>query len=164
MTSIYTKTSFEPISNSKTEILILGSMPGDKSIELKEYYGHPQNRFWKLISFITNNKLPVAYEEKKALLLKTKIGIWDVAKKANRRGSLDRAIRDVVPNDIENFIIQHKNLNVICFNGKKPEALYDKYFKRKPDIKYISLPSSSPANVSIDFDTICKKWQQILEK
>jgi len=164
LTSTHTKTSFEPISNAETAVLILGTMPGDKSIELDEYYGHPRNRFWKIISSITNNGLPQTYADKKALLFKTKIGIWDVAHKANRKGSLDSAIENEEPNDLNNFISKHKNLKVIGFNGKKSEALYDKYFDRKSGLKYISLPSTSPANTSINFDNICKQWRQILIK
>jgi hypoxanthine-DNA glycosylase len=160
----HTKTSFDPISNADITILILGTMPGDKSIELGEYYGHSRNRFWKIISTITNNELPLTYSDKKGLLLKTKIGIWDVAHQANRKGSLDSAIEDEEPNDLETFIAKHTNLKVIGFNGTKSETLFDKYFDRKSDLKYISLPSTSPANTGIDFDNICIIWQQILTK
>ena len=163
-TSTNTKTSFDPISNIETTILILGTMPGDKSLELGEYYGHPRNRFWKIISTITGNELPLTYEDKISLLLKNKIGIWDVAHKAIRKGSLDSAIEDEEPNNLESFISKHKHLKVIGFNGTKSEALFDKYFDRNSDIKYISLPSSSPANNGVDFDNICKLWRQILTK
>jgi hypoxanthine-DNA glycosylase len=162
--STHTKTSFDPISNADTTILILGTMPGDKSLELGEYYGHSRNKFWKIISTITDNALPLTYKDKKALLLKTKIGIWDVAHKANRKGSLDSAIEDEEPNDLDSFIARHKNLNVIGFNGTKSETLFDKYFNRKSELKYISLPSTSPANTGINFDNICKLWRQILTK
>lgn len=160
----HTKTSFDPISDTETTILILGTMPGDKSLELGEYYGHSRNRFWKIISSITNSDFPQTYADKKALLLKTKIGIWDVAHKANRKGSLDSAIEEEEPNDLNSFIDKHQNLKVIGFNGTKSEALYNKYFTRKPGIKYISLPSTSPANTGINFDNICKQWRQILTK
>lgn len=161
-TSTNTKTSFDPISNSDTTILILGTMPGDKSLALGEYYGHARNRFWKIISTITDNDLPLTYTDKKALLLKSKIGIWDVAHKANRKGSLDSAIEDEEPNDLDSFIARHKNLKIIGFNGAKSQALFDKYFDRQSDLKYISLPSTSPANTGIDFDNICKQWRQLL--
>lgn len=162
--STHTKTSFDPISNSDTTVLILGTMPGDKSLEFGEYYGYSRNRFWKIISTITSNTLPLTYADKKELLIKSKIGVWDVAHKANRKGSLDSAIKDEEPNDLEGFIASHKNLKVIGFNGSKSEALFDKYFDRKSDLKYISLPSTSPANTGIDFDNICKLWRQILIK
>lgn len=156
------KKSFDPISDVDTTILILGTMPGDKSLELGEYYGHSANRFWKIISTITDNNLPLTYNDKKTLLLKTNIGIWDIAHKANRKGSLDSSIEDEEPNDLDNFIARHKNLKVIAFNGTKSESLFDKYFERKNDLKYISLPSTSPANTGIDFDSICKLWRQRL--
>jgi hypoxanthine-DNA glycosylase len=162
--STHTKTSFDPISNADTTILILGTMPGDKSLELDEYYGHSRNRFWKIISTITSNYLPLTYSDKKALLLKSKIGIWDVAHKANRKGSLDSAIENEEPNDLDSFISSHKNLKVIGFNGTKSQSLFDKYFDRKSGIKYIALPSTSPANTGIDFDNICKQWRLILTK
>ena len=162
--STHIKKSFDPISNADTTILVLGTMPGDKSLELGEYYGHSRNRFWKIISTITNNDLPLSYSDKKELLLKSEIGIWDVAHKANRKGSLDSAIEDEEPNDLDNFIAKHKKLKVICFNGTKSETLFDKYFDRKSGLKYISLPSTSPANTGIDFDNICKLWRQILTK
>ncbi len=108
--SSHLKTSFDSISNLDTCVLILGTMPGDKSLELNEYYGHSRNKFWKIISTITNNDLPITYVDKKALLIKTKIGIWDVAHKAMRKGSLDNSIQDEEPNDLNNFIYRHKNL------------------------------------------------------
>lgn len=158
------KTSFDPISNTETRILILGTLPSEISLEIGEYYAHPRNRFWKIISTITNNDLPPTYFDKKDLLLKSKIGIWDVVHKANRKGSLDSAIQAEEPNDLDNFTANHKNLRLIAFNGTKSEALFDKYFDRGNHLKYISLPSSSPANAGIDFDNICKLWRQILTK
>ncbi len=158
------KTSFDPIADSETCILILGTMPGDKSLELNEYYGHSRNKFWKIISTITNNDLPITYFEKKALLIKSKIGVWDVAHKANRKGSLDNAIQDEEPNDLISFINKHKNLKIIAFNGTKSETLFDKYFTRHAGLKYFSLPSTSPANTGIDFENMCKLWKQLLQQ
>ena len=157
------KKSFDPISDHRTSVLILGSLPGDKSIEKDEYYGHPRNRFWNIISTITNNPLPGSYSEKKRMLLNAGIGVWDVAQTAVREGSLDTAIKEEEPNDLEGFIMKHAQIKVIAFNGSKAEKLFHKYFERKNGIKYISLPSSSPANAGIDFDSICEKWSQILE-
>ncbi|WP_366184124.1 DNA-deoxyinosine glycosylase [Flavobacterium ovatum] len=159
---ITTKSSFAPISNPDIEILILGSLPGDKSIEVNEYYGHPQNRFWKIIAAISNNELPQNYKDKVALLQKLKIGVWDVAQKALRSGSLDSAIKSEEPNDIETFISNHPKLKIIAFNGKTAEALFNKYFDKKSNIKYVSLPSTSPANARFDFDTLRESWQQLL--
>ncbi len=157
------KTSFEPISNSETTVLILGTAPGDKSIELGEYYGHQRNRFWKIISALTENDLPVTYSDKKSLIKNEGIGIWDVAHKVVRKGSLDNAIKSEEPNDLDNFIKEHTKLKIIGFNGQKAEKLFDKYFDRKDNLNYISLPSTSPANTGFDFDEICKEWRKIIE-
>lgn len=150
------KASFDPIYDSEITILILGTMPGDKSLELGEYYAHSRNKFWKIIATITNNDLPTSYLAKIDLLLNSKIGIWDVVHQANRSGSLDIAIENEQPNDLESFISKNTNLKVIAFNGSKSEAIFDKYFDRKSNLKYISLPSSSPANTRINFESICK--------
>ncbi len=154
----YLKTSFPPISNPNDTTLILGSMPGDKSLELQEYYGHPRNRFWTIISSITKSKLPISYAEKIALLHQSNIALWDVVQQANRKGSLDTAIKNELPNDLEIFIQNHKQLKTIAFNGKKAEALFNKYFERKSTLEYISLPSTSPANAGISLDEIIKAW------
>ena len=161
--TIKTKSSFNPISDKNTAILILGSLPGDRSIELREYYGHPRSRFWKIISSITNSPLPISYPDKKQMLLDHRIGVWDVAHSAQRSGSLDTAIKDEVPNDVEGFIEKHEHLKIIAFNGAKTEKLYDKYFRRISGIKYLSLPSSSPANAKYDVDSLCEKWRQVIE-
>lgn len=158
----HAKASFDPISTPETTILILGSMPGDKSIELGEYYGHPRNKFWKVISTITGNDVPLSYSDKKTLLVKSNIGLWDIVHKAMRPGSLDSAIKDAQPNDLENFIAKHTHLKVIGFNGKKAQVLFDKHFERKSGIRYISLPSTSPANAGIHFDNLCEQWRQIV--
>jgi len=160
--STHFKTSFDPISDLNTEVLILGTLPGEKSLELHEYYAHPRNKFWQIIATITNDKSPSTYEEKKKLLIKHKMGVWDVAHQAIRQGSLDSAIQDEEPNDLNTFISKHKHLKIIGFNGLKSESLYDKYFIRKPNIQYIVLPSSSPANASTSFEQKCKAWSQLI--
>lgn len=158
------KTSFAPIATPNITILILGTLPGDRSLELNEYYGHPRNRFWKIIASITKNELPLNYPEKKHLLERSTIGVWDVAHKAIRKGSLDSAIMQEEANDLDGFIAEHKNLQSIGFNGIKAEKLFNKYFSRLPMLTYILLPSSSPANAGISFDDLCKAWSRLLQK
>lgn len=158
----HTKFSFAPISNPEITVLILGSLPGEKSLELGEYYAHSQNRFWKIISSISEQKLPITYVEKKQLLLFAKIALWDVAHQATRMGSLDSAIKNEQPNNLPLFISKHKNLKIIAFNGIKAQQLHDKYFDRKKDLKYLSLPSTSPANARINFETICAQWKKLV--
>lgn len=158
------KFSFPPISDQNTEILILGSLPGERSLEMQEYYAHPNNRFWKLIAEITNKELPTNYAEKKELLLKNKIGVWDVVREAKRQGSLDTNIIDESPNDLESFIANHKNLKTIVFNGSKAQKLFDKYFQRKSNLTYLQLPSTSPANANYNFERLKGSWNAILER
>lgn len=160
--STYLKYSFAPLLDKGAEVLILGSIPGDKSIELQEYYGYPQNRFWRVMAFICNDEVPTDYESKKAMLIQNKIALWDVAHKADRKGSLDSAIRDEAPNDITSLLQNCHTIKTIAFNGKKAEQLYDRYFHRTSHIKYFSMPSTSPANAMCQLDMLCEKWNNIL--
>ena len=155
------KFSFNPISNKNSTVLILGFMPGEQSLALQQYYAHPQNKFWKVIATITNSDITITYADKEKLLFQNNIALWDIIKYANREGSLDSAIKNEQPNNISDFIIKHKKLETICFNGKKAEALYRKYFAMERTINYISLPSISPANASINLENICIQWKSI---
>jgi len=156
------KTSFTPIADTTVEILILGSMPSEKSLLEQEYYAHPQNRFWRILAALTNVPLPSRYSDKIQLLKDNNIAVWDVVHHAKRIGSLDSAIEQESPNDIESFLEHHRTIKTIGFNGKKSEALFDKYFNRKNHIRYISLPSTSPANAGIGFEALCERWKLLL--
>lgn len=155
------KKSFTPLECYDAEILILGSIPGDRSIKMQQYYGHPQNRFWRVIAAITETELPTEYNTKKEMLKANKIALWDVVYKANRKGSMDSMIKDEVPNAIDNFIRSHPKLKTIAFNGKKAEQMYDRYFDRDSSLRYLSLPSTSPANAACNIETLCTKWAHI---
>ena len=150
--------SFLPIINKDTKILILGSLPGKKSLELREYYGHPRNRLWEILAHINNNQIPQSYERKKEFLFKYNIGLWDVAHSAYREGSLDSNIKKERPNDIESLLESHESIRVIGFNGKKAEKMFYKFFKEKTRLSYIPLPSTSPANMAINFEEMCNRW------
>ena len=153
--------SFDPIVYSNTKILVLGSLPGKKSLELREYYGHPRNRLWKILAHITNNEIPQDYERKKEFLFKYNIGLWDVANSAYRYGSLDSNIKKERPNDIENLLESHESIRVIGFNGKKAEKMFYKFFKEKTHRRYVPLPSTSPANLAINFEEMCRRWSDL---
>lgn len=156
------KSSFPPIADEHIKILILGSLPGDKSLAESEYYAHPRNRFWKVLAEITSSIFPTNYEAKLKMLSENKIGVWDVVQKAQRVGSLDTNILDEVPNNLDEFIANHPNLEIIVFNGSKSQKLYDKYFKRQPNVKYLEMPSTSPANANYTFERLCEKWKEIV--
>ena len=153
--------SFLPIINKDTKILILGSLPGKKSLELREYYGHPRNRLWKIMAHLTGNEIPQSYERKKEFLFKYNIGLWDVAHSAYREGSLDSNIKKERPNDIENLLETHESIEVIGFNGKKAEKMFYKFFKEKTQRRYVPLPSTSPANMAINFEEMCSRWSEL---
>ena len=159
------KSSFPPIANPDAEVLILGSLPGERSLELQEYYGHAQNKFWKLIAGVFGHELPLNYEEKLQLLNRSHIALWDVVHSAHRIGSLDTAILNEIPNDLETFIDIHPKLKIIAFNGRKAEALFNKYFKKRDGIDYVLLPSSSPANARVGLEKMVEVWRDnILRK
>lgn len=158
----YFKKSLPAISQPDTEVLILGTLPGDRSLEKNEYFAHTGNRFWKIIAAITKNPVPESYSEKLELLKKNKIGLWNVLHKATRKGSLDMAIKNEVLNDIPGFVKNHQKLKVIGFDGEKAAALYDKNFSREKDITYITLPGCSAANARFDLEKLCNIWRKIL--
>jgi len=153
--------TFEPVYNKDSKILILGSFPSVKSRENNFYYGHPQNRFWKVIAKITNQNEPVTIEEKKKLLLDNNIAIWDVIASCSIQGSSDSSIKDVVVNDFTD-ILQNSSIHTIYVNGNKAYELYRKYAEKETDMPAVKLPSTSPANAAWSVDRLCDFWKQIL--
>ena len=143
-------------------ILILGSIPGDRSLQLQEYYGHPQNRFWKVVARLCNEETPQDYKSKKELLARHHIALWDVAGRAQRIGSLDSAIRNEEPNNILQLLTEHGCIEHIIFNGKKAEQLYQRYFERLPHIHYWSMPSTSPANAASGMEALIVAWEKAI--
>lgn len=153
--------SFGPVFDEKSRILILGSMPSVKSRETSFYYGHPQNRFWKVISALLNCETPVTTEDKKIMLLKNGIALWDVIDRCDIIGSSDSSIKNVIPNDMT-AIISKSAITKIFVNGGKAEELYNKYCYPKTGMKAVKLPSTSPANAAWSAEKLIKEWQTIL--
>lgn len=118
--------AFEPVYDENSKVLILGSFPSVKSREQNFYYGHPRNRFWKVISSLTETELPTNIEEKKEMLLKNNIAIWDVIKSCVIKGSSDSSIKNVVVNDIDE-VVKNSKIDRIFANGDKSFKLYKKY-------------------------------------
>jgi len=158
------KYSFEPISNKEATILILGTMPGEQSILLNQYYGHSRNNFWKFIYTIFETPFSDDYENKKALLLENSIALWDVLQVCERKGSLDSAIKNEVANDFEHFLKNHSKINHIFFNGKKAASFFKKYVILEKQYQTTTLPSTSPANASKTFEEKLLEWKKILLK
>ncbi|MEZ0128992.1 DNA-deoxyinosine glycosylase [Flavobacterium sp. LBUM151] len=153
--------SFAPITSQDANVLILGTMPGTKSLQLNQYYGHKQNNFWKFMFEILNEEFSNDYEKRKELLQKNKIALWDVLQFCDRVGSLDSAIKNEIANDFESFLETHPNIKTILFNGQKAAAFFKKYVHLKKEYQLITLPSSSPANASQSFQSKLEDWTVI---
>ena len=157
--------SFKPSIDNNSKVLILGSMPGVKSLEMCQYYAHPQNRFWKVMASICNEpKLhEFDYDSKLKTLLKNNIALWDTIKSCKRDGSLDSDIQNETPNDIRKLLKEYPNIKTICLNGTKSYSAFKKYF---PDLseKYNcrKMPSTSPANAKYSLNILIKEWSEIL--
>lgn len=152
----------EPVFNQDSKILILGSFPSVKSREAGFFYHHPQNRFWKVLSALTGDDFLTDIKEKKQLLLKHHIAVWDVIASCNIKGSSDSSITDVVPADIGK-IVRESKITKIFTNGNKADSLYKKYIYPDIEIEAIKLPSTSPANAAYSLDRLLEEWKKINE-
>lgn len=153
---------FEPVYHSHSRILILGTFPSVKSREENFYYGHPQNRFWKVISCLTGHKLPESIEEKKELLAFEGIALWDVLKSCDIDLSKDSSIMNPVANDLS-VILSKCRIEAIFTNGKKAGELYRKLCYPETQIKNHGLPSTSPANGHYSLERLMWEWSVILK-
>lgn len=154
--------SFEPVYDKDSEILILGTLPSVKSRENNFYYGHKQNRFWKVLAILLKEPVPDTIEEKKAMLLAHRIALWDVIQSCDIKGSSDSSIKNVQPTDI-GMILEKTNVTQIYANGNKAGQLYKRYQFPVTGIEATMLPSTSPANAAWSFDRLCEAWRVILE-
>lgn len=153
--------TFEPVWDENSRVLILGTFPSVKSRETHFYYGHPQNRFWKVIAGLTGKPVPETVEEKKALLLGSRIAIWDVIASCSITGSSDSSIRDVIPNDIR-ALLKQSRISRIYGNGAKACELYDRYVGEQAGMEIIRLPSTSPANAAFGLERLLECWREAL--
>lgn len=156
------KQSFAAIISEQPKILILGSLPGDLSLEVNQYYGHSRNRFWKMMFEIFVTEFSEDYEIRKQLILRNNLALWDVAHSAERKGSMDVDMKNVSPNQIDELLNEHPTIEKIIFNGKKAEQLFWKYFDKKTSIEYISLPSTSPANAQFSYERLLEIWKNAI--
>lgn len=159
----YTRVShgFEPVYDGNSRILVLGSFPSVKSRENSFYYGHPQNRFWKLMARLLDEPVPSTIEEKKSLLLSRGIAIWDVVAACDIKGSSDSSIRNVIPADI-NRVLRAANITTIIANGDTAYKLYRKYCEPHTGREAVKCPSTSPANAIFTLDRLTEAWGKAL--
>lgn len=153
--------SFELVYDKDSEILILGTLPSVKSRENNFYYGHKQNRFWKVLATLLKEPVPETIEEKKAMLLAHRIALWDVIQSCDIKGSSDSSIKNVQPTDI-GMILEKTNVTQIYANGNKAGQLYKRYQFPVTGIEATVLPSTSPANAAWSLARLCEAWKTIL--
>ena len=153
---------FPPVYDENSEILILGSFPSVKSREMQFFYGHPQNRFWKVLAQVLNETVPHTIPEKKEMLLWHHIALLDVIASCDIAGSSDSSIRNVVPNDLA-YIIGRSRITRIYANGAKSKQLYDKYLAKQLGIEAVQLPSTSLANAAYSVERLLEYWQKIIK-
>ncbi len=154
------KHPIKPVYDKHSEVLILGSFPSVRSREQGFFYGHPQNRFWRVVAEVCGCAVPESIKQKKTFLLSNKIALWDVLASCEIEGSADSSIKNATPNDIT-AILEIANIRKIFVNGKTAEKYYNKYIKEKVGRGAVALPSTSPANAAYTLERLVRAWEQI---
>ena len=161
-------TGFDPIAAPNARVLILGSLPSQKSLQRHEYYANPQNAFWRVMGELFDAGLDLSYPNRAEKLRRCGIAVWDVLQSSVRPGSMDVAIdlASAVPNDIQTFFDEHTMLELLCFNGKKAAELYQQLVALQgitgiDNIAFRTMPSTSPAYASMNLDEKVHHWSAI---
>lgn len=156
------KSSFEPVVNASTRVLILGSLPGEASLAAQRYYANPRNQFWRLVGGVIERDLDALdYDARLATLLDHGIGLWDSIGTATRRGSLDTAIRNVRANPLAQLAAALPALHAIAFNGAKSATIGATQLAGAGDFARLRLPSSSPAHAALSFEAKLAQWTSL---
>lgn len=157
---------FPAVANGRAEVLILGTLPGRMSLQAVEYYANPRNGFWSIMGRLLDSNIDVPYAQRKRMLTRNRIALWDVLAAARRPGSLDSSIvaSSLEPNDFRRFFRSHPRVRLVCFNGKKAADLYRRVVL--PSLgteaaltRYESLPSTSPAHAAMSFGRKLARWR-----
>ena len=151
-----------PVYDADSKILVLGTMPSPKSREAGFYYSHPRNRFWPVLAALFGEEAPKTNEEKRSLLLRHRIAVWDVIASCEITGASDTSIRNAVPNPIEELIVKTK-IKAVYTTGQKAYQLYQKHCYPKTGIEAVPLPSTSPANAAMSLEKLIEAYRVILE-
>lgn len=151
-----------PIYNNESRLLILGSFPSVKSRETQFFYGHPKNRFWRVLAAVLECEIPETQFEKREMLLNGNIALWDVIASCDISGSSDNSISNVVPNDLSQ-ILDCADIKKIYTNGSKAHQLYKKYLLTETGIAAFKLPSTSPANAQFSLERLIGEWKTIVD-
>lgn len=153
---------FEPVFNKKSRVLVLGTIPSPKSREQGFYYGHPRNRFWKILSQVLEEPIPVTIDDKKDMLLRRRIAVWDVLAGCDIQGAADASIKNPIPNDM-NRILKQAKIRAVFTTGSKAALLYRKYCEPVCHFPCTLLPSTSPANCRLSDEELTRHYMQIRE-
>lgn len=161
--------SFDPIAASDARVLILGSLPGQVSLQQRQYYALPRNQFWKIMGELFGHPPDLPYSERAARLIQRGISLWDVCHSAYRPGSLDSSIRHPISNSFLTFFDGHPQLKLICFNGAKAAQLYERDVLPllPPAMQQLwrqTLPSTSPANAGVSYAEKLASWSIVREQ
>ncbi len=151
---------FPPEWDAESRILILGSFPSVKSREEQFYYGHPQNRFWKVLAAVYAQEVPNTIEGKKGFLHRNHIALWDVIESCDIIGSADSSIKNAVPADVAS-LLQKAPISRIFVNGSLAKKLYDRYTLSQTGLEAVKLPSTSPANARFSLEKLIMQWRVI---
>ncbi|MFC3158627.1 G/U mismatch-specific uracil-DNA glycosylase [Chryseobacterium arachidis] len=152
--------SFPPIIDNNSKIIILGSIPGVKSLEKQQYYGHPQNKFWKIIFELFHEEFTEDYDKRIQVLKKNHIALWDVIDSCERKGSLDSEIKNEEANQIEELLEKYPNIQAIFCNGGKSYKNLQKILGKNYKIPVFLLPSTSPLH-TVSFEKKLEEWKVI---
>ena len=158
-------TGFPPVVGEDARVLILGSLPGERSISMQQYYAHPRNGFWTIMEDVFG--IRGHYDVRCAQLIQHRIALWDVLKRSVRPGSLDADIetRTAEVNQLQDFLLEHQDIRRIVFNGKKARQLFDRFVDidlLDDAIALISAPSTSPAYAAMPLSEKCDRWAEAL--
>jgi double-stranded uracil-DNA glycosylase len=142
---------FDPIAGPDARVLVLGTVPGQRSLDEDQYYAHPRNAFWPIMQALFAGGAQLVYASRIEMLVQARVAVWDVLHSAERSGSLDAAIASdsEVPNDIAGFLAAHPAVATVFFNGAKAEELFQRHVAATVDhlrLRFYRLPSTSPAN------------------
>lgn len=153
---------FDAFFDKDSRVLILGTIPSPKSREQEFYYGHPQNRFWKVLADVLDEEFPQTVEERKGFLKRNHIALWDVLESCEIKGASDVSIRNARPNDM-NRILQAADIRAIFATGAKAAKLYKKLCFPECGVEAVRLPSTSPANCGCSYEKLREAYSQICD-
>lgn len=156
------KRSFPPVIGERPRVLVLGTLPGEESLRVQQYYAHPRNLFWPILFALFDATLRADYRAKLDFVRVQRVALWDVCMLGEREASSDATIRREIPNAIDRLLNVHPSIRAVAFNGTSARRLYDKHFPRRPNLTYLAMPSTSPAHARLDFTAKLAQWRELL--